>query len=280
MTAVPGDAQAKSPHLRECFDNNLQLQLEKVLENLDLAEAVRQKKLSLALVDLTDQERPKVAAVNGDQMIYAASLPKIAILLGAFKQIENGEMGLDETTKQTLTDMIRYSSNEAASKMLRRVGPQRVSEILRSPPYRLYDPEFNGGLWCGKEYGRGQAWERDPLHDLSHGATALQTARLYYLLETRQLLSPSLTREMKNILSNPQLHHKFVKGLESRPGCNLYRKSGTWKQWHADSAIVEYGNHKYIVVGLVKHPNGGEWLERIIVPLHDLIVAASPPERF
>ena len=156
--------------------------------------------------------------------------------------------------------------------MLERVGPQRLSNILRSPTSRLYDPEFNGGLWVGKEYGKGEAWKRDPLHDLSHGATALQTARFYYLLETQQLLSPSLTREMKAILSNPQIHHKFVKGLEQRPGAKIYRKSGTWKSWHADSILVEHDNHKYIAVGLAQHPDGGRWLEQIIAPLHDLIV--------
>ncbi len=276
MTTLPSDAQAKSSCLRECFDQDLQRQLEKVLVNLELIDMVKRKQLSIALVDITDMKNPRMANVNGDHMTYAASLPKIAILLGAFKQIENGEMILDDKTKQTLTDMIRFSSNKAASMMLRRVGPHRLSEILRSPSYRLYDPEFNGGLWCGKEYGKAKAWKRDPLHQLSHGATALQTARFYYLLETQQLLSPSLSREMKDILANPKLHHKFVKGLEVRPGSKIYRKSGTWKHWHADSAIVEYDNHKYIVVGLASHPDGGKWLKRIIVPLHDLIVAQQP----
>jgi beta-lactamase class A len=89
---------------------------------------------------------------------------------------------------------------------------------------------------------------------------------------THQLVTPALTLEMKEILSNPKLHHKFVKGLESRPGAKIYRKSGTWKSWHADSAMVEYGEYRYIAVGLAQHPNGSKWLEQIIVPMHDLIV--------
>ena len=74
------------------------------------------------------------------------------------------------------------------------------------------------------------------------------------------------------MLSNPGVHHKFVKGLTPRPGARFYRKSGTWKSWHADSAMVEYGNYKYIVVALAESPKGGKWMERLIVPLHDLIV--------
>ena len=98
----------------------------------------------------------------------------------------------------------------------------------------------NGGVWVGKDYGQTPAWKRDPLHNLSHGATAMQTARFYYLLETKELVSAKLCRKMKQILSRPELRHKFVKGLEARPGSRIYRKSGSWKRCHADSAIAEH----------------------------------------
>jgi beta-lactamase class A len=265
-------ADSCCPTLRQCHDQGLQQGLEMVLNGLKLTDAVNRKQLSVALVDISTLEDPRVAAVNGDHMVYAASLPKIAILLGAFKQIETGEMAWDEQTRRALTDMIRFSSNRAASEMLRRVGPDRLADILQSPDYCLYAPRFNGGLWCGKEYGTRKAWKRDPLHNYSHGATAMQTARFYYLLETNQLVNPRLTGHLKEILSRPKIHHKFVKGLKNRPGSKIYRKSGTWKQWHADSALVEYAGHRYIIVGLAQHPHGGRWLEQIITPLHDLIV--------
>jgi beta-lactamase class A len=53
-----------------------------------------------------------------------------------------------------------------------------------SPRYRLYDPRHYGGLWVGKDYAKSGLWRRDPLHNLSHGATAMQVARFYYLLKT------------------------------------------------------------------------------------------------
>jgi beta-lactamase class A len=266
-------AESNYPILRQCFDQELQSGLETALYKLNLVDAVNRKQLSIALVDISTIKHPRVSTVNGDHMVYAASLPKIAILLGAFKQIENGDMLWDKKTKKTLTDMIRISSNQAASEMLRRVGPNRLACILQTSKYSLYAPQFNGGLWCGKEYGKRRAWKRDPLHNLSHGATAMQTARFYYMLETHQLVNPTLTQHMKEILSKPALHHKFVKGLEVRPGSKIYRKSGSWKRWHADSAIVENGKHKYIVVGLAEHSDGGKWLKQLITPLHDLIVS-------
>ena len=126
-------------------------------------------------------------------------------------------------------------------------------------------------------------YRRDPLHNLSHGATAMQVARYYYMLETNQLVSPALSHEMKAILGNPGIHHKFVKGLEqSQPDSRIFRKSGTWEQWHADSAIVERDGHEYIVCALAENPHGGEWLANLIKPVDALMIptrVASSDER-
>ncbi|MCZ6872206.1 MAG: serine hydrolase [bacterium] len=103
-------------------------------------------------------------------------------------------------------------------------------------------------------------------------APALQAATFYYLLETERLVSPKLCKEMKRMLARPALHHKFVRGLAARPGSKICRKSGSWKQWHADSAIVERDGYTYIAAGLAHYPEGGRWLSRLIVPLDDLIV--------
>jgi beta-lactamase class A len=264
------------PPLRDRFDVKLQRGLEKAVINLGLWKAVQHQKLGLALVDMTNPHRPRVAAVNGDEMIYAASLPKIAILLGAFVLVERGEMHLDRATRRTLTDMIRVSSNQAATAMLHRIGKPRLARILQSERFQLYDPAVNGGLWVGKDYGKRPAWKRDPLHHLSHGATALQVARFYYLLETQQLMAPELCQEMKRMLSKPALRHKFVKGLESRPGATIYRKSGSWRRWHADSALVERGHRKYIAVALAESRHGGTWLTKLIVAMDELIARSWP----
>ena len=156
--------------------------------------------------------------------------------------------------------------------MLNRVGKRNLIEILRSNRYRLYDPATNGGLWVGKEYGKSQAYRRDPIHNLSHGATALQTARFYYLLESGRLVSPHLSREMKRMLGNPGIKHKFVKGLADFKGVKVFRKSGSWHRWHADSAIIEDAGHKYILVGLAEDAQGGRWLESLAREIHPLMV--------
>ena len=275
LVCVHADSLGGYPLLRESFDPGLQHRLEQTLTELGMSEAVKRKQLTVSLVDITNPDEPRLAMVNGDEMLYAASLPKIAILLAAFVEIERGNMRLDEATRRSLVDMIRVSSNMEATRILNRVGKQNLLDILRSERFRFYDPLANGGLWVGKEYGKSGAYARDPLHNLSHGATALQVARFYYLLETEQLLDPRLCQEMKAIMGQPAIAHKFVKGLAEVPGVRLFRKSGTWADWHSDSAIVESGDSKYIVVALAKHRQGARWLTRLIRPLHDLIVPAQ-----
>jgi beta-lactamase class A len=269
---VASDVTSSSSSLWECADRSLQRQLDKTLVQLGLDKAARDKRLGIALVDITRLDKPRVAAVNGDEMLYAASLPKIAILLGAFVEIEQGEMTLDEDTRDSLTRMIRVSSNQDATRMLNRVGKKRLLRILQSSRFHLYDPKVNGGLWVGKEYGKSAAYARDPLHHLSHGATPMQTARFYYLLESGRLVGPGLTREMKSMLGKPGIHHKFVKGLAEYPDVKIYRKSGTWRHWHADSALVEAREHRYIIVAMADDPDGGDWLSRLIQPIHQFMV--------
>ena len=203
-------------------------------------------------------------------MLYAASLPKIAVLLAAFERIAHGKMALTNKTRQTMTKMIRYSSNKDATAMIRKVGKDYINQVLESPKYKLYDPKYNGGLWVGKEYASGTAFHRDPLHHLSHGATAMQVARFYYMLETGKLVSPESSRQMKNILSKPGINHNFVKGLRYTDA-KIYRKSGTWRSYHADSALIEHHGRTYIAVALANDPKGGIWMTHLIHEMDHII---------
>ncbi len=267
---LPGD-------LSETCDPVLQKGLEQSLVSLNLKNATTHKALSVVLVDITDPSAPRMANVNPNEMMYAASLPKIAILLGAFDRISKGQMTLDAKTEKKLIRMIRNSSNQAATEILNKVGKAYLADLLQSSRYRLYDPKKNGGLWVGKEYSKTGAWKRDPINNLSHGATALQVARFYYMLQTGRLVSPERSRQMKSILANPAIKHKFVKGLNSiHPESRIYRKSGTWKQYHADSAIIEHDGRRYIAVALAKSRRGGKWLSDLIVAMDDLIFKSAP----
>jgi beta-lactamase class A len=226
----------------------------------------------VALIDLSQSGPPRVASVNGDVMMYAASLPKIAVLLAAFEKIAQGKMVLDEATEHRLSRMIKASSNTYATEMMHQVGKEYIARVLLSPRYRLYDPEHNGGLWVGKDYAKAGLWRRDPLHNLSHGATAMQVARFYYLLVTDNLVTPEHSRKMREILADSELNHKFVRALRQiDPDAAVSRKSGSWSTFHSDSVLVERDGHRYIAVVLSNNAKGSQWLGRIITKLDALL---------
>lgn len=262
-------AQASNyPSLWESFDKDFHQALETALKQEFRGEykhAIENKKAAFVVVDITDLQHPRVAGVNPDVMLYAASMPKIAILLGAFVKIERGEMPLNDETRAELTRMIRKSSNKAATAALNRIGIENLAEILQSEKYRLYDPQHNGGLWVGRDYSGSPVWKRDPLHNISHGATAMQAARFYYLAVTGRLVSEQYVSDFAEIMSNPGIQHKFVKGIKkANPTAEVYRKSGTWKEFHADSGVIvdKKNGYKYIIVALVEHSTGADGLAR------------------
>ena len=176
--------------------------------------------------------------LNGHLMLYAASLPKLAVLFAAMVASQEGDLRIDEALEQDLNNMIRVSCNACATRVMARVGRDKLLQILQRPEYAFYNENRYGGLWVGKDYGPRLAHQRDPIKGLSHSATVYQVARLYYRLAMGTLLDPEHTLMMRDILSRPGINHKFVKGLEGQD-VNILRKSGSWKNFHADSALVE-----------------------------------------
>ncbi len=269
--------RSDSAPLWRSVDAGLQTRLQRTVQRLGLGKALAKRKLTVALVDISQPDHPRVAALNGNRMMYAASLPKIAILLAVFEKIAAGEMVLDRQTEGQLRRMIRRSSNADSTTLMRRVGKAYIAKVLRSDRYRLYDPRHNGGLWAGKDYGSAGTWRRDPLHNLSHGATAMQVARFYYLLDRGLLVNRRASRKMKEILGDSAITHKFKLGLQqARPGAKLYRKSGSWGKYHSDSAIVERPGARYIAVALSEDSRGRKWLVDLIVAMDRLVDEDRP----
>ena len=265
------DSVAEWPELMQSRDPEMQLALLAAVRRLGYARIASNRNLALALVDITHLDNPRMASVNTFQMMYSASLPKIAILLGAFQKAQDGEMVLDAFTRERMTQMIRKSSNAAASEILGRVGFQYLADVLESDRYKLYDRDLNGGLWVGKAYAKGGVWRRDPINNLSHGATPFEVARYYYLLASGRLVSPEDSAEMLAMLGNPKITHKFVLGLKQRPGSKIYRKSGTWLNYHSDSALIERNGRRYIAVGLVHDGDGNRMLSRLVLAMDTII---------
>ncbi|MCZ6821171.1 MAG: hypothetical protein O7G31_17015, partial [Calditrichaeota bacterium] len=127
--------------LREMQDSSLQAKFERhVLQNKKWARLIANKKMTVGLVDLREPYRARFAHLNGDVMMYAASLPKIAILLASCQAITDGSLQLTPEVERDLKIMISRSSNMAATRMIDRIGFAKIEEVVTAPHYGLYDP--------------------------------------------------------------------------------------------------------------------------------------------
>ena len=199
-------------------------------------------------------------------MMYAASLPKIAVLLAAMQAIEDGELEDSPEVRSDMRVMIARSDNSATTRMIDRIGFEKISDVMQDPRYEFYDEDYGGGLWVGKRYAAEGKRVGDPIKNISHAASATQVCRYYYLLSFGRLINEDRSREMLTYLGNPELHHKFVNTLDQvAPRAKVFRKSGSWRDYHSDSVLV-WGPtwRRYILVALVEDP-GGERMMRDIM---------------
>lgn len=275
-TILPLEAPAETIRpLNELHDQELQKKLDKVLfSDQRWVTLSKNKSLSIGIVDMQNPMHSRVAAINGDNMMYAASLPKIAVLLASEDAINRGKIIETPEVKNDMRMMIAKSSNEAASRMINRVGIPHIASVLQDPSYNLYDKQNGGGLWVGKPYGRGGIRMGDPLKNLSHAASVMQVCKYYYMLAFGQLVSKDRSKDMLRLLSDPELHHKFVSVLDRvAPTAAVYRKSGTWENWHADSVLVWDEDRRYIVVVLANDGSGEKILRDLMVKIDEVLVA-------
>lgn len=260
--------------LKELFDHKLQYKLEKTLNNnKQWKSLISQKRMAVGIVDLKNIEHIRFARVNGNEMMYAASLPKIAVLLASIDAIDKGELKETPAIKHDMLMMISKSNNQATTRMIDRIGYDKIEAVLTSDRYNLYDKESGGGLWVGKRYAAGGPTNREPLKNLSHAATVTQVCRFYYMLFQGKLVNKKRSAQMLDIMTNPSLHHKFVSTLDKiAPGVRLFRKSGSWSTYHSDSILV-WGSpsRRYILVALVNDKNGEQIIRNLVVPIEKVL---------
>jgi len=259
--------------IHEIHDLDLQVTLEKEInKNKTWRRLVKGKQMSVAIVDLSDSTAFRYAGVNDNHMMYAASLPKIAILLAVMDAIDKGELEYTNELKKDLRLMISKSNNRASTRNIDRVGYKKIEQVLRAPKHKLYDEEVGGGLWVGKRYASAGKRYPDPIKGLSHAATTRQVCSFYYQLALGNLISTERSREMLQIMKKPALHHKFVNTLDKvAPKADVYRKSGSWRNYHSDSALVWGPDRKYIIVALIDYDYGEQTIRDLVIPLEKVL---------
>ena len=256
-------------------DPTLQSQVEAIDVRLRAKRGMETYQTAVGVLDL---ETRRLALIRPDAIDYAASVPKIGILLAWFQLHPEAATQLDATTRHELGMMIKASSNEMAAKYSQLLGLKPIQEVLNADGF--YDAKHGGGLWVGKHYGQGTERYLDPVGGHSHAATVRQLLRYYLLLEQGKLVSPAASKTMREIFASSDIPHrddKFVQGLAGRD-VQLLRKSGWWETWFHDTAIVTGHGRHYIIAALTHHPQGDAYLAELAAAVDD-VVTAGPPAR-
>ena len=251
----------------------LQSRLEQLDARLRTQYGMTQAETAIGLLDLQDL---RLAMIHPDREEYAASIPKIGILLAYFELNPDAASLLDAQTRHELGEMIKISSNEMAAKYSQLLGLRQIQGVLQRNGF--YDAAHGGGIWVGKHYGVSGERYGSPVADNSHAATVRQLLRYYLLMGQRRLLSPAASSMMRRIFESPDIPHdpnKFLKGLDGQ-GTDVIRKSGTWENWLHDSMVVNGRGRHYILVALTRHPRGDDYLTDLAREIDKLVTVSAP----
>ena len=270
MLVLTGCATTAPHRLTLDYDTRVDAKLQQQVEAIDAAlRAKHAMTMDDTAVGVIDLRTGRLAMTNPDRIEYAASVPKLGILLAWF-QLNQGK-DLDATTRHELGLMVKTSSNEMAAKYSRAMGLREIQSVLNDSGF--YDASRGGGIWVGKHYGPDSERIGDPVADHSHAATVRQLLRFYLLLDQEQLVSPEASRAMRAILASPDIPHddlKFVRALRDRD-VTILRKWGSWQEWLHDTALVEGPGRRYILVALTHHERGDAYLEDLARAIDDLL---------
>jgi hypothetical protein len=260
-------------------DPPLQTALEKIDRRVGNDLGIPPADRAFGVLDLTDR---RLALIQPDTMFYGASVPKICIVMAYFATHPEAATRLDPQVERELQLVLKRSDNELAAKYSQLVGLEKIQEMLQSKRYRFYDQDRGGGFWCGKHYGNAEPRLGDPVHDHSHGATVRQCLRYYLMLEQGRLVSAAVCAKLKEIFAAPELefhNDRFVRGLNGRD-VTIIRKSGLWEDWHLDTARVQHGDRVYLLAGMVRHPEGEEYLAEVSRAIDDVLCGPQPQKSF
>ncbi len=224
-----------------------------------------------------------------DLMARAASLPKIAILLGLLELKKNKNIELTLATEKLIYEMTRRSNNRSSTELIGWIGDNLASDEV--PPqvsktriengkyfiqqtlihYNLFDDKRDAGLFLGKAYGNDPRPQyvsvQNGADSSSQAANATSVVCFYYQLlrgdlpETeliyKYLYAPT-DEECFNYRQNGLSHLCSVgHGIQSTSaGLRAYQKGGSLPRFYAiaEGGIIFYKN-QILIVGVLTHDN-------------------------
>lgn len=246
--------------------------LQPALERAALAANIQDERV--ALLDVTDPNRPVLAALRGMEPVYPASIIKVVVMAEVEHQVEQGTLSLDSpltiTAEQDTCDsvpssdtrprletgdvakvgylvdlMITRSDNTATNALIDRIGRTKATAYMAAlglPSLQVHRKVFG----CSPYDDSG--WDGVHLNTM----TALETARLYQLILDGgpSFVGASSRSRMQTVLGGQLWRGGVAAGLA--PDAVFLSKTGDTSQVVHDSGIILWKGRRYIVAAFLE----------------------------
>ncbi|MBI4541172.1 MAG: serine hydrolase [Gemmatimonadetes bacterium] len=249
-------------------------------------------------------------AVRADEPISSHSVIKIPIMVLAFRDAEAGRLDLDErhtvtadelrggmgllrtfapglqpTYRNIVTQMIITSDNTATDIILRKVGRERVNEMLEELGYRetrvltttgdlfrarwIMEDSAYASLTDREVYERGfprggpEVTEREFLFEGKHWfgrTTAREMSRLLEQIYNGELASRQASDEMIEILRR-QFYNSRLPQRVRHQGVGVAHKTGDGPPYAANDVGILFYEGGPAIVSIFTHQNRGDFFE-------------------
>lgn len=125
-------ADASHPLELNIKDPLMQSQLQDALSCAEFSPEDRSRNIALSVVDLSDSRNPRYAGHRDEHEMHGGSMPKIAILYGAIKLAEAGELDLDQKLPQAFRGKKLDTGEDLLTYFKRRMKPAKYATRLRN----------------------------------------------------------------------------------------------------------------------------------------------------
>lgn len=227
---------------RAAIDGELEVEIERYVKSLRSKGAIRGDERTAWLVyDLT--ANTKLASINENASLQAASMIKPLVALAYFHQVKAGKLQYGSTTRRHMELMIQRSSNPSTNWVMRQTGGPAATAALLKRHY----PSLSQQLYL-VEYipSNGRTYRnRSSAGDYGRYLKAMWKGQLPY------------SQEMKRLMGLPGRDRLYSNAKRVPSGTKVYNKTGSTAMCCGDMGILvakgpDGRSYPYVVIGIIE----------------------------
>ena len=239
---------------RAATGTTLEREIESYVKSLRQKGSIKRDERTAWLVyDLTSGT--KMAGINENSSLQAASMIKPYLALAFFHQVRAGKLQYGSTSRRHMELMIQKSSNTSTNWVMRQTGGPAATQAL----LKRYYPSFSKQLYLVEYIPKGGRTYRNR-------SSAGDYARFLNAMWKETLPS---SKEMKRLMGLPGRDRLYSSAKRVPSGTKVYNKTGSTAMCCGDMGIlVARGSngraYPYVVIGIIesssRNKSYGPWI--------------------